>query len=68
MLSLSRSRISASGSNESVTVTEKINVASESYLKQLKDLNGDQTKIAEFIKEQYERVVQILPYIIRLVM
>ena len=48
--------LSASGSNESVTVTEKINVASESYLKQLKDLNGDQTKIAEFIKEQYERV------------
>ena len=48
--------LSSSGSNGSVTVTEKINVASESYLKQLKDLNGDQTKIAEFIKEQYERV------------
>lgn len=48
--------LAQSGSKGSVTVTEKISIASESYLKQLKDLNGDQTKIAEFIKDQYERV------------
>lgn len=40
----------------SVIVTEKISVASEAYTNQLKDIKGDQTKIAEFIKEQYERV------------
>ena len=40
----------------SVTVTEKISVVSDSYLNQLRDIKGDQAKIAEFIKQQYERV------------
>ena len=48
--------LAESGSEKSVTVTEKINVASDSYVKQLKDIKGDQNKIAEFIKQQYERV------------
>ena len=48
--------LAESGSGKSVTVTEKINVASDSYVKQLKDIKGDQNKIAEFIKQQYERV------------
>ena len=48
--------LAESGGENSVTVTEKINVASDSYLKQLKDIKGDQNKIAEFIKQQYERV------------
>ncbi len=48
--------LAESSSEKSVTVTEKINVASRSYVNQLKDIKGDQNKIAEFIKDQYERV------------
>ncbi|MBU5478376.1 LytR C-terminal domain-containing protein [Eubacterium sp. MSJ-13] len=48
--------LAESENDRSVTVTEKINVASESYINQLKDIKGDQKKIAEFIKQQYERV------------
>ncbi len=39
-----------------VRVPQRISVASSTYIKQLKDINGDQEKIAEYIKEQYERV------------
>lgn len=31
-------------------------MASSTYVKQLKDVSGDQEKIAEYIKQQYERV------------
>lgn len=48
--------LAESSSEKSVTVTEKINVASRSYVNQLKDIKGNQNKIAEFIKDQYERV------------
>lgn len=51
-----RLSLAESSSEKSVTVTEKINVASRSYVNQLKDIKGDQNKIAEFIKDQYERV------------
>lgn len=37
-------------------VNERISVASSTYVKQLKDVSGDQEKIAEYIKQQYERV------------
>ncbi|MDE6616981.1 MAG: LytR C-terminal domain-containing protein, partial [Lachnospiraceae bacterium] len=39
-----------------IRVPQRISVASSTYIKQLKDINGDQEKIAEYIKEQYERV------------
>ena len=39
-----------------VTVNQKISVAGSSYINQLKDISGDEEKIAEFIKEQYDRV------------
>lgn len=48
--------LAESSSEKSVTVTEKINVASRSYVNQLKDIKGNQNEIAEFIKDQYERV------------
>ena len=48
--------LAESKNDESVTVPQKISVASESYISQLKDIQGDQEKIAEFIKQQYERV------------
>ena len=37
-------------------VNERISVASSTYVKQLKDVSGDQEKIAEYIKQQYESV------------
>lgn len=37
-------------------VNERISVASDAYIRQLKDISGDQEKIAEYIKQQYERV------------
>ena len=39
-----------------IRVPQRISVASSTYINQLKDINGDQEKIAEYIKEQYERV------------
>ncbi len=39
-----------------VTVSEKISVASDAYVNQLKDIAGNQEKIAEYIKNQYERM------------
>lgn len=39
-----------------IRVPQRILVASSTYTNQLKDINGDQEKIAEYIKEQYERV------------
>lgn len=41
---------------QTVRVPQRISVASSTYIKQLKDISGDQEKIAEYIKEQYERV------------
>ena len=43
-------------SNTTLKVKMKISVLSDAYQRQLNDLNHDQTKIADFIKEQYERV------------
>ena len=37
-------------------VNERISVASSLYIRELKDISGDQEKIAEYIKQQYERV------------
>lgn len=42
--------------SEVVRTTENIAVASPTYVNQLKDIAGDQEKIAEYIKNQYERV------------
>lgn len=42
--------------SQKVTVKERISIAANTYINQLKDLSGDQEKIAEYIKEQYERV------------
>lgn len=39
-----------------VTVSQKISVASSTYINQLKDISGDEKKIAEYIKDQYDRV------------
>ncbi|MCI9080136.1 MAG: LytR C-terminal domain-containing protein [Lachnospiraceae bacterium] len=39
-----------------IRVPQRISVASNTYVNQLKDISGDQEKIAEYIKEQYERV------------
>lgn len=47
-------------SNTTLQTTMKISVLSESYQRQLIDLGGDQTKIADFIKDQYERVLSNL--------
>lgn len=47
-------------SNTTLRVKMKISVLSDSYKRQLEDLNHDQTKIADFIKDQYERVVSNL--------
>ena len=38
----------------------KISCASDAYVQQLKDLNGDESKIADFIKSQYDRVTSNL--------
>lgn len=43
-------------SSQTTRVAERIAIASSSYINQLKDIAGDQEKIAEYIKEQYERV------------
>ena len=42
--------------SEKISVKQTISVASDAYIKQLKDLAGDEKKIAEYIKEQYDRV------------
>ncbi|MCI8771533.1 MAG: LytR C-terminal domain-containing protein [Lachnospiraceae bacterium] len=47
-------------SNTTLKVKMKISVLSDAYKRQLSDLNHDQTKIADFIKDQYERVVSNL--------
>jgi len=41
---------------QTVRVTERISVASTVYINELRDISGNQEKIAEYIKEQYERV------------
>ncbi len=41
---------------QTVSVPQSISVASSTYINQLKDIQGNQEKIAEYIKEQYERV------------
>lgn len=41
---------------QAVRVAQRISVASSTYTNQLKDISGNQEKIAEYIKEQYERV------------
>lgn len=43
-------------SETTLTTKMKISVLSEAYQRQLTDLNHDQTKIADYIKDQYERV------------
>lgn len=43
-------------STQDISVRESIAIASSTYIKQLKDISGDQEKIAEYIKDQYERV------------
>lgn len=47
---------SASPSGSSAKTKMKISCASESYINQLKDIQGDEKKIADFIKAQYDRV------------
>lgn len=47
-------------SNTTLKVKMKISVLSEAYKKQLTDLNHNQTEIADYIKDQYERVVSNL--------
>lgn len=47
---------SASPSGSSAKTKMKISCASEAYINQLKDIQGDETKIADFIKAQYDRV------------
>lgn len=39
-----------------IRTPQRISVASNTYINQLKDINGSQEKIAEYIKEQYEGV------------
>ena len=41
---------------QDVTVRQYVSILSDAYINQIKDLEGDQEKIAEYIKEQYERV------------
>lgn len=43
-------------SNTTLKAKMKISVFSEAYQRQLTDLNHDQTKIADYIRDQYERV------------
>ena len=43
-------------SNTTLKTKMKISVLSEAYQRQLTDLNHDQTKIADYIRDQYERV------------
>ncbi|MDD7403267.1 MAG: LytR C-terminal domain-containing protein [Butyribacter sp.] len=43
-------------SNTTIKTKMKISVLSEAYTSQLKDLGSDQEKIADYIKDQYERV------------
>lgn len=43
-------------SNQTINVRESIAIASDTYIKQLKSIARDQEKIAEYIKEQYDRV------------
>lgn len=47
-------------SNTTLKVKMKISVLSDAYKRQLSDLNHDQTKIADYIKDQYERVISNL--------
>lgn len=51
---------SASPSGSSTKTKMKISCASDSYINQLKDIQGDETKIADFIKAQYDRVTSNL--------
>lgn len=51
---------SVPSSNTTLKLNMKISVLSEAYQRQLIDLGNDQKKIAEFIKNQYERVVSNL--------
>lgn len=41
---------------QAIRVPQRISVASSTYINQLMDIKGDQEKIAEYIKTQYERV------------
>lgn len=41
---------------QTVRVAQRISIASSTYINQLKAIGGDQEKIAEYIKEQYNRV------------
>lgn len=41
---------------QTIRVPQRISVASSTYINQLMDIKGDQEKIAEYIKTQYERV------------
>lgn len=43
-------------SNTTLKTKMKISIFSEAYQRQLTDLNHDQTKMADYIREQYERV------------
>ncbi len=45
----------AATSGYTTSVTMKLSVASESYLQQMADMNGDREKIVEYIKGQYEQ-------------
>ena len=47
-------------SDTTVKTKIKISVLSEAYTNQLKDLGSDQEKIADYIKDQYERVTSNL--------
>lgn len=47
-------------SNTTVRTKLKISILSDSYKSQLLDLGGDEEKIADYIKDQYERVVSNL--------
>lgn len=49
-----------SESSKSSKVSMKISIISEAYANQLKDLNGDTEKIADYIKAQYDRVISNL--------
>ena len=47
---------SAAPSSSNTKTKMKISCASEAYINQLKDIQGDESKIVEYIKSQYDRV------------
>ncbi|MCI5640028.1 MAG: LytR C-terminal domain-containing protein [Lachnospiraceae bacterium] len=47
---------SAAPASSSTKTKMKISCASEAYINQLKDVQGDESKIVEYIKSQYDRV------------